>query len=131
MMREVDLPTGADACREDETGRNMFVVREGEVEVSRTTADGSRVPIVRLGAGDCFGEMTLIEMKNRSATVSATQPTRLYGLSKADLFQLYREDVHTYVLLLQNICRELARRLRSADGRIAELLEAASRQPRP
>jgi CRP-like cAMP-binding protein len=75
--------------------------------------------------------MTLIEMKNRSATVSATRPTRLYGLSKADLFKLYREDVHTYVLLLQNICRELARRLRKADGRIAELLEAAPRQLNP
>jgi CRP/FNR family cyclic AMP-dependent transcriptional regulator len=131
MMRPVELPTGADACREDETGRNLFVVREGEVEVSRTTAQGARVPIVRLGRGDCFGEMTLIEMKNRSATVSATQPTRLYGLSKADLFQLYREDVHTYVLLLQNICRELARRLRTADSRIAELMEEASLRPAP
>jgi CRP/FNR family cyclic AMP-dependent transcriptional regulator len=126
MFREVDLPVGEEACGEGENGRNMFVVREGEVEVVLTTAHGERVPIVRLGAGDCFGEMTLIEMQGRSATVAATKPTRLYGLSKANLFQLYREDVHTYVLLLQNICRELARRLRKADGRIAELLEAES-----
>jgi len=125
-MREVTLAPGAPACGEGESGRQMYLVRDGEVEVARTTQAGTRVPIVRLGVGDCFGEMTLIEMQPRSATVSATRPTLLYALGKADLFALYQEDLHAYVLLLQNICRELARRLRKADSRIAELLEAAA-----
>jgi CRP/FNR family cyclic AMP-dependent transcriptional regulator len=123
MVKEKDLAPGDEACGEGENGgRNMYVVRDGEVEVCRTTPDGTRVQIERLGLGACFGEMTLIEMQARSATVSALRPTRLYGLGKADLHRLYQEDLHAYVLILQNICRELARRLRRADGRIAELL---------
>jgi CRP/FNR family cyclic AMP-dependent transcriptional regulator len=123
LAHEVPLATGVAACAEGDAGRNMYVVREGQVEVLRTTASGAQVAMGELGVGDCFGEMTLIEMQPRSASVVATVPTRLLALGKADLFKLYQEDVHTYVLLLQNICRELARRLRKADMRIATLIE--------
>lgn len=131
MAREVPLAPGDSACAEGEGGRNMFVVREGQVEVARTTPSGDRIPMVQLGAGDFFGEMTLIEMQPRSATVTALVPTRLLALGKADLYKLYQEDLHTYVLLLQNICRELARRLRKADTRIADLEARVRRQDAP
>ena len=67
--------------------------------------------------------MTRLEIKPRSATITATMPTRIYGLTKADLVRLYQEDVQAYVLILQNLCRELARRLRKADSRIADFID--------
>ena len=123
MMDEQRLPNGATVCSEGEQGRTMYVVRAGEVEICRTSSAGNRVPIVRLGVGDCFGEMTLVDVQPRSATVVVTKPAEVLLLTKADLHQLYREDGPAYVILLQNICRELARRLRKADGRIADFLD--------
>jgi CRP/FNR family cyclic AMP-dependent transcriptional regulator len=74
-----------------------------------------------LRPGDFFGEMTLIEMQNRSATVVAESPTVLYELTAKDLYTYYKADIHAYVIVMQNINRELCRRLRRADNRIAEL----------
>jgi CRP/FNR family transcriptional regulator, cyclic AMP receptor protein len=75
----------------------------------------------RLAPGDFFGEMTLIEMQNRSATVTADGPTLLYELTAQKLYTCYKADIHAYVMVIQNISRELCRRLRRADNRIAEL----------
>jgi CRP-like cAMP-binding protein len=74
-----------------------------------------------LGPGDFFGEMTLIEMQNRSATVVAESPTVLYQLTARNLYAYYRADISAYVMVILNINRELCRRLRRADNRIAEL----------
>ena len=116
---------------EGELGRTMYVLREGEVEVTRQATSGHKVPIVRLGPGETFGEMTLVELQPRSATVVGEAAVRTYSLTNLDLYNLYREDNYAYVIILQNICRMLSRRLRKADSRIVEFLDAlAARQPR-
>ena len=78
-----------------------------------------------LKPGDFFGEMTLIEMQNRSATVVAESPAVLYELTARNLYTCYKSDIHAYVIVIQNINRELCRRLRRADNRIAELVDAS------
>jgi CRP-like cAMP-binding protein len=65
--------------------------------------------------------MTLIEMQNRSATVVAETEAVLYELTARNLYAFYKADIHAYVIVMQNINRELCRRLRRADRRIAEL----------
>ena len=100
----------------------MFVVQSGELLVSRQGHEGRVIRMTTLGPGDFFGEMTLIEMQNRSATVVAESPTVLYELTARNLYTFYKADIHAYVLVMQNINRELCRRLRRADNRIAELM---------
>jgi CRP-like cAMP-binding protein len=100
------------------------------VEIYRNNAAGQPVPIVKLGPGECFGEMALVELEPRSGSVVATKKTVAYSLNNLDLYKLLREDNYTFVILLQNICRLLSRRLRKADSRIAEYL-SAERQQKP
>jgi hypothetical protein len=45
----------------------------------------------------------------------------LYELTAAKLYACYKADIQAYVMVMQNINRELCRRLRRADRRIAEL----------
>ncbi len=122
MLTEERFPLGAVICNEGERGRAMYVLQSGEVEVRRANSTGEQVPIVRLGAGEFFGEMTLIEIQPRSATVIVTEPAVLYSMTNLHLYQLYREDLSAYILVLQNIARQLSRRLRKADSRLSELL---------
>jgi CRP-like cAMP-binding protein len=56
----------------------MYIVHSGELVVSKLGASGRASRMSGLGPGDFFGEMTLIEMQNRSATVVADSPTVLY-----------------------------------------------------
>src|SRR3954470_4758357 len=117
MLVECRFDTGVTVVTEGEPGRSMFIVRSGRLAVSKRRNAGSVVPISVLERGDFFGEMTLIEMQNRSATVVAESPTVLYELTAQNLYACYKADIHAYVIILQNINRELCRRLRRSDER--------------
>ena len=125
VLKQQVFPRGHVIFSEGELGRTMFVVQSGEVEIRRASADGTPVPIVRLGPGECVGEMALVELEPRSATVIATQRTVVWSLTNLDLWKLFQTDNYAYVIVLQNICRLLSRRLRKADSRIANFLHEA------
>jgi CRP-like cAMP-binding protein len=121
MLVERRFEAGATIVAEGEPGRSMFIVHTGDLVVSQLGETGRSIRMTDLGPGDFFGEMTLIEMQNRSATVIAETETVLYELTARCLYTYYKADIHAYVLVMQNINRELCRRLRRADRRISEL----------
>src|SRR6202022_3850491 len=125
MLVERRFDVGATVVEEGEPGRSMYIVHSGELVVSKLRDSGRAIRIAGLGRGDFFGEMTLIEMQNRSATIVAESRTVLYELTARNLYTYYKADIHAYVLVMQNINRELCRRLRRADYRIAELADAS------
>ncbi len=121
MMQMRGHRAGEIVCKEGDLGREMFVVRAGLVEVRKRAKDhGRETALATLKGGDCFGEMSLIDVQPRSATVFAREPTELYVLTNMDLYKLYEQDLPGYTFLVQNICRELSRRLRKADAVIAD-----------
>jgi CRP/FNR family transcriptional regulator, cyclic AMP receptor protein len=128
MLVERRFDAGATVVAEGEQGRSMFVVHSGTLVVSKLGHAGQVLRMSGLEPGDFFGEMTLIEMQNRSATVVAESPTVLYELTAKNLYTCYKADIHAYVMVLQNINRELCRRLRRNDNRIAELQMLNARQ---
>lgn len=111
---------GQTVFREGENGRSMYVIQSGALLLSKR-GFGQSVKLVRLGPGDFFGETTLIEMQPRPSTVTVVKDALLYELTNMDLYALYQEDVEAYVMILQNINRELCRRLRHSDARLAEM----------
>jgi len=125
MLVERRFDVGATVVSEGEPGRSMYIVHAGELAVSKLGNSGRVIRMAGLGPGDFFGEMTLIEMQNRSATVVAESPTLLYELTARNLYAYYKADIHAYVLVMLNINRELCRRLRRANNRIAELADAS------
>lgn len=120
MLVECRFDAGATVVVEGEPGRSMFIVKSGRLAVSKRASSGGVVPISCLEPGDFFGEMTLIEMQNRSATVVAEAPTVLFELTAGNLYACFKADIHAYVIILQNINRELCRRLRRADDRFTK-----------
>ncbi|MGA7810036.1 Crp/Fnr family transcriptional regulator [Bradyrhizobium sp.] len=121
MLVECRFEAGNTVVAEGEPGRSMFIVHSGTLVVTKLGDSGQAIRMADLEPGDFFGEMTLIEMQNRSATVVSECPTVLYELSARKLYTYYKADIHAYVLVMQNINRELCRRLRRSDNRIAEL----------
>ena len=124
MLVERRFDAGATVVAEGEPGRSMYIVHSGQLVVSKLGESGRVIRMSRLGPGDFFGEMTLIEMQNRSATVVAEGPSVLYELTAGNLYAYCKVDIRAYAMVMQNINRELCRRLRRADDRIAELATA-------
>jgi CRP/FNR family cyclic AMP-dependent transcriptional regulator len=119
---------GEGVVEEGAPAREMFVVLDGELEVLKRAPDGKDVRLGLLGPTDCFGEMALIDVQARSATVRALAPSLLLVLSAEQVDRLlYRQDMKAYALLVMNIARELSRRLRVADGILAQFMSAAQR----
>src|SRR6476659_1078234 len=115
MLAERSFDAGATIFAEGEPGRSMLVVHAGDLVVSKLGDSGRSIRMTDLGPGDFFGEMTLIEMQNRSATVVAETATVWYELTARNLYAYYKADIYAYVIVMQNINRELCRRLRRAD----------------
>lgn len=108
--------------REGDEARDMFVVIGGEMEVLKRSQTGVDARVALLGPGDWFGEMSVLDVQPRSATVRALAPARLLRIRASNLDELYRHDVKSYALLVLNIARELSRRLRVADGLLADFV---------
>lgn len=130
MLGEHHFEPKAEVCKQGDAGRAMFLVRAGEVVVCRDDADGgARRKLVRMGAGEFFGEMTLIDIQKRSATVVVAKPSLLFSLGNRDLYALYQVDPAGYVMILQNLCRELSRRLRATNNRLQAMACATDEDP--
>jgi CRP-like cAMP-binding protein len=120
-LHELRIPKGTTLFHEGETGKSMYIVRSGELIVQRHCGKEHEARLQMMRAGDFFGVTALIEMEPRPFSCVAEQDSLLYELTSSDLYALYKQDLKGYVLLLQNISRELCRRLRKAARRIGEL----------
>lgn len=110
------VPCGEFFFREGDAGESMFVLEAGRAEVRKAGRDGSRL-LTTLGPGDCLGEMALLDLSGRSASVQAVEDCSGFEIFAANLYQLYERDVEQFSLIQMNIARELSRRLRAADDR--------------
>ncbi len=122
MLTVVRPGIGEAVFREGDEANAMYVVLAGEMEVTKRSRQGVDARVAMLGPGDWFGEMSIVDIQPRSATVRAVAPCRLIRLTASDLDALYRHDVRSYAIIVLNIARELSRRLRVADGILADLI---------
>lgn len=120
VMEQVNLPPGHLVFAEGEAGSEMYVVLDGEVEVLKRSRRGRDQRVAILGPNDAFGEMSIIDVQPRSATVRTLGPTRLLRIRSDDLDALYRTDLKGYAILVLNLARDLSRRLRVTDGLMAD-----------
>src|SRR5262249_17812642 len=100
---------GDTVFREGDPAREMYVVLDGEIEVLKKSRKGRETRVAILGPNDCFGEMSIIDMQPRSATVRALGSGRLLRISTEEMDALYRHDLKAYTLIVLNIARDLSR----------------------
>jgi CRP-like cAMP-binding protein len=110
----ISVAAGAFFFRERDPADCMYVLESGRVEVLKDWA-GRELLLRELGAGDCFGEMALLDLFPRSASVRALDACRALALTPAHLARLFEHDVEQFALIQMNIAREMSRRLREVD----------------
>ena len=100
--------------REGDSAQSMYVIEHGAVEVLKRW-DGGDWPLHQLHAGDCFGEMALMDFFPRSASVRAVEDCRAIEIAITALHRLAERDMEQFALIQINIGREVCRRLRATD----------------
>lgn len=100
---------------------DMYVIQNGLVEIvitidesaSRRPESAGEATIVKLGKGQVFGEMALVDQGLRSATVRcAVDGTTLFAVGREDFMKLCGDDTHIGFVVMRNIAADLSFKLR-------------------
>ena len=78
--------------REGDSAHSMYVIEHGAVEVLKRW-EGREWSLHQLHAGDCFGEMALMDFFPRSASVRAVENTRAIEIATAALVEICCETI--------------------------------------
>lgn len=100
---EIDLPEGKTLIREGDAGREFFVLVDGSADVERS---GKKV--ASLGAGDFFGEISLIAKTPRNATITTTSPVRALVITDRAFRQLLDSSPDIAIGVLTALAERLA-----------------------
>jgi voltage-gated potassium channel len=121
-LRAQSIPRGAVIVRKGDPAHSMYFIAEGEVEVELPQEN------VRLGEGQFFGEIAVLQKTSRSADVRATAPTKLLVLDAYDLQTLTKRnpEVGDAIRQVAQSRSELAPAERRGDIIEAELEEPAA-----
>lgn len=114
----VEVAAGANIFKEADPARQLFVLESGSLDVWKAKGTGE-VLLSKVRPGECFGEMSFIDMQPRSASVRAATASVVWVWPYATLHDRYCRDSKCYTLLVMNMARELSRRLRRADDLLA------------
>jgi hypothetical protein len=109
-LAEERVAAGELVYAEGDEGSSLYVVRAGELEISRGGA-----PLERVGPGRFFGELSTLDGVPRSTSVRALAPAQLLRVSREDLLALMEEAPALGIGLAQHLAlrvRELRERLR-------------------
>jgi CRP-like cAMP-binding protein len=108
------VPAGEYFFRQGDDALYMYVLESGEVSIEKAWQDRD-LDLGKLGPGDCFGEMALIDLASRSASIFACSPCTAIEISAVHLQSVHDFDIEQFIVIQANIARELCRRLRMAD----------------
>jgi CRP/FNR family cyclic AMP-dependent transcriptional regulator len=111
------FPTGKTIMNADQPGEAVYLILNGTVKVHIEQADGTDVVISILGAGDIVGEMSLLDNKTRSASVSTIEESTLLWMDKT----AFQDCLQNMPQLTFNLACTLAKRLRHANHQIQAL----------
>jgi len=111
LMREEKIPAGTTIFREHDPGGVLYIIGRGRVELSVIGEDRSKVVVDILAPGEFFGEVSLLDGGDRSATALAVEGVEAFCLERTPFLELLgrRPDVALDVL------GAVARRFRKTD----------------
>ena len=99
---------------ENDAETSMFVLEQGKVAVTRSWK-GREYLLIELHAGDCFGEMSLIDLGPRTASVMALEDCSAIKLLNTNILRIYQKNLEQFTMIQMNMGREVSRRLRKMD----------------
>ena len=108
VTEEIVYAAGEFVIKEGDTGETMYLIVSGEVSVVKGQGQDQEIELARIGTGDYFGEMALVDDIVRSATVRTEKESCFLVLHK----QEFKEIVREYPQIALQICKVLSARIR-------------------
>jgi len=109
------FPKGVRVFHEGDSSDACYIVRSGDLRVTREHSDGRAIALATLGPGDIFGELAMLDGGTRSASVETLADCELLALPAPDM----RRVVAEHGEIAAKLIIALTRRLRETNERVA------------
>jgi MFS superfamily sulfate permease-like transporter/CRP-like cAMP-binding protein len=119
-LEPVAWPAGQVVFRSGDPGSSLYLVTQGRASV-HIRHDGGDIRLVTFAPGAVFGELALLDRGPRSATITADEDLKAFGLSEASFAVLCQQQPDLAIKLLTALGRELSVRIRYANLTIQQL----------
>lgn len=127
ISEETSIKRGAQLFREGDEGDALYVVLEGQLEITKRDKAGRQQLLAKVGDGSVLGEMSLVTgLSARSATAVAATDVKLLKIPSNRFGKLLREDSVAALKIVANLAQVMSRRLQLMDEKVIELLEKGS-----
>src|SRR3954451_5390906 len=88
VTRERTYGMGETIFKQGDAGDGIYVVKGGEIHIAVVASSGELRVVSKLGPGELFGEMAVLDSDPRSATALAGDTTTVYFISRGDLLEM-------------------------------------------
>lgn len=129
ICRQSHYPKGNTIIEEDALGAALYVVEKGEVGVVKGGVKGGK-EIARLGRGQLFGEMSLVENELTSASVVAASDVDCLVIHRDEFLALLEKNQALALKIFKSFCKMLSERLRKTTAELS-VLHAPTGVPKP
>jgi CRP/FNR family cyclic AMP-dependent transcriptional regulator len=109
LLKEKDVASNTHVFNKGETGNAMYLIERGRVRISITDEDRKEITLTELAQGDFFGEMSLIDGRQRSADATVVEDARFAVLSRTDFLMFVRSNPDVALGMLAALSDRLRR----------------------
>jgi len=123
VMQPISLKSGDYLFKINDTGEELFIVIEGEIDILLPYSKHHYKRLSKFGPGAFFGEIAFLKSGTRTADAKAITNTELLMLNQKAFQQLRKQSPETAIKLLMRLGRELSDRLRWSDKELRRLAD--------
>jgi CRP-like cAMP-binding protein len=115
LMQVESFKEGDYIIHEGQPNDKIYFILEGRAEALK---EGMRLFVFE--EGTTFGEMEVLDIMPAEASIRCLAPARVMFLSNRALYSLYKSDINVFSILVMNLARDISRRLRNMNKRLAQ-----------
>lgn len=103
----LNLKKGQRLFERGDPGGTMYLVVHGRIEISVVSASGRKISLNLIRAGNCFGEVSMLDSQDRTASAVALEPTCLQPISRSTFLAAARQYPELAITIAELLCERV------------------------
>ncbi len=129
IIHQREYETGEAIFHQGDPGLGMYIIIHGRVQIVNNQNPDNPIVYSELGDGDFFGDLSLVDESDRSATALAGADTRIIAFFRPELKDILTRFPSLGNKILMNLAQVIAQRLRKTNDLLIESQKQSNSEP--
>jgi len=122
MFKKKEIEAGKTVFVENMPGESLYLIEEGEIDISKMLSEGDEQLLVTIGPGEVFGELAILDKAPRSATARVSKDVVLWRLEREDFEVLCDDHPVSALRFVRNLVNLFCNRIRENNQEYREMI---------